>query len=37
MRTKVRKGLDRKIFKKTASASKTINLRPAMMRGGIRL
>lgn len=37
MRKKVRKSLDRKIFRSTAVNKKKINLAPSPMRGGIRL
>lgn len=36
-RKKVNTGKDAKIFKKTASSTKAINVRPKTMRGGIRL
>lgn len=37
MRKRVKKGRDRRIFAKTASNTKKINVKPAIMRGGIRL
>lgn len=37
MRTKAKRGLDRKIFRSTASSTKRINISPVIMRGGIRL
>lgn len=37
MRKRVSKGKDRKIFSKTAAKTKKINVKPAIMRGGIRL
>lgn len=36
-RSKTKKRVDRKIFRKTASKSKKINIDPSPMRGGIRL
>lgn len=36
-RSKVSRGLDKKIFRRTASSSKKINLAPKIMRGGTRL
>lgn len=33
----MRKGLDRKIFKRTANATRKVNLRPKIMRGGYSL
>lgn len=36
-RFKVKRRKDRKIFKRTASVTKRINIAPKMMRGGIRL
>ena len=36
-RKKIRRRVDRKIFRKTAMKSKKINLDPSPMRGGIRL
>lgn len=36
-RRKVRKKVDRKIFRRTAAKSKKINIDPSPMRGGIRL
>lgn len=37
MRKKMRKKLDRKIFRNTAARSKKININPTIYRGGIRL
>lgn len=37
MRRRMRRGRDRKIFRKTADKSRLINLKPVVMRGGIRL
>ena len=37
MRRRMRAGLDRKIFKRTAAKSKKININPTVFRGGIRL
>lgn len=37
MRHRVKKSKDKKIFSRTAAASKKINLNPCIMRGGIRL
>ena len=36
-RTKMRRNKDRRIFKRTAMKTKTININPKSMRGGIRL
>lgn len=36
-RRKVRPGKDRKIFRRTAKATKKINVAPRIMRGGIRM
>lgn len=36
-RTKVRKSVDKKIFKHTAASTKLVNVKPRVMRGGIRL
>lgn len=36
-RRSVSRGRDRKIFKKTASRTRAINVKPMSMRGGIRL
>lgn len=36
-RSKTRKRIDRKIFKRTATATKRVNIAPKVMRGGIRL
>lgn len=36
-RVKVKKSKDKKIFKHTAATTKTINVKPRVMRGGIRL
>lgn len=37
MKRRVRQSKDRKIFRRTASKSKKININPVVMRGGIRL
>lgn len=37
MRKRVRAGKDRRIFSRTASKSKKINIEPKVFRGGIRL
>lgn len=37
MRRRMSKGLDRKVFRRTASKSKKININPVVFRGGIRL
>lgn len=37
MRRKMKPKRDKKIFRKTAVASKKININPTPMRGGIRL
>lgn len=37
MRQKMKKSIDRKIFKRTATKTKKININPTIMRGGIRL
>lgn len=37
MRKRMKKSVDRKVFRHTAIASKKINLAPVIMRGGIRL
>lgn len=37
MRKRVRAGKDRRIFSRTASKSKKINIEPKVYRGGIRL
>ena len=36
-RKKTRRKLDKKIFRRTAAKTKTININPTGMRGGIRL
>lgn len=36
-RTKVKKSVDKKIFKHTAANTKLVNVKPRVMRGGIRL
>ena len=36
-RVKVKKSVDKKIFKHTAASTKLINVKPRVMRGGIRL
>lgn len=36
-RSTVPRRLDRRVFRRSASRSKSINVRPVMMRGGIRL
>lgn len=37
MRKRMSRGLDRKVFKRTAVSSKKINLYPTIMRGGYHL
>ena len=37
MRKRTRRKLDRKIFRRTAAKTKTININPTGMRGGRRL
>ena len=37
MRKRVSPSKDRKIFRKTADKSRLVNLKPVVMRGGIRL
>lgn len=37
MRKRTSKGLDRLVFKQSASKTKKINIHPQIMRGGIRL
>lgn len=37
MRRKMKRGRDRRVFRKTAINGKKINVAPAQMRGGIRL
>lgn len=37
MRKKMRKQRDRKIFRNTADKTRVINVKPVVMRGGIRL
>lgn len=37
MRKKTRPKIDKKIFRRTASKSKKININPTIFRGGIRL
>ena len=37
MAKKMKKGRDRKIFRKTADRTKKLNVRPMLYRGGIRL
>lgn len=37
MRKKVKRSVDSKIFKRTASTVKKVNLSPKVMRGGTRL
>lgn len=37
MRKRVRAGKDRRVFSRTASSSKKINIEPKVYRGGIRL
>lgn len=37
MRRRMNRKKDRKVFRGTANKSRTINLRPVTMRGGIRL
>lgn len=36
-RKRMSRGKDRKVFRRTASKSKKINIDPVIMRGGIRL
>lgn len=36
-RQKVKKAVDKKVFKHTAASTKLINVKPRVMRGGIRL
>lgn len=36
-RKRMRRGKDKKVFRRTASQSKKININPVVMRGGIRL
>lgn len=37
MAEKMKKKRDRKIFRKTADKTKTVNVKPMLFRGGIRL
>lgn len=37
MRKIMKKRKDRRVFSKTANKTKALNVRPVMMRGGIRL
>lgn len=37
MRKKMKRGKDRKVFRRTATKSKKININPTIFRGGIRL
>lgn len=37
MRYRVKRGLDRNMFSRTARVTKDINVRPMVYRGGIRL
>lgn len=37
MRKRTYRGVDRKIFRRTASKSKKINVNPTIYRGGIRM
>lgn len=37
MRKKVKKSVDKKVFKNTAATTKLVNVKPRVMRGGIRL
>lgn len=37
MRKKMNRGMDKKVFRRTAAKSKKINLNPTIYRGGIRL
>lgn len=37
MRKRMKAGKDRRIFSKTAKNGKAINVKPTIMRGGIRL
>lgn len=36
-RKRMRRGRDKKVFRRTAAASKKINIEPKIYRGGIRL
>ena len=36
-RVKVKKSIDKKVFKRTAASTKKINIAPRVMRGGTRL
>lgn len=36
-RQKVKKSVDKKIFRHTAASTKLVNVKPRVMRGGIRL
>lgn len=37
MRKRMHKKLDKRIFRRTESTTKKINIKPVVMRGGIRL
>lgn len=37
MRNRTNKAIDKKIFRRTASKSKKINVNPVLYRGGIRM
>lgn len=37
MRTKTRRKVDKSVFRHTAASTKLINVKPRIMRGGIRL
>lgn len=36
-RSRVKKSVDKKVFKHTAASTKLVNVKPRVMRGGIRL
>lgn len=37
MRSRVKRGADKRMFRRTAASSKKINVNPTIYRGGIRL
>lgn len=37
MRKKMKKSVDKKVFRHTAANTKLVNVKPRIMRGGIRL
>lgn len=37
MRSRTRKKIDKKVFQHTAATTKLVNVKPRVMRGGIRL